>query len=286
MSGLASDSQHSLFFAKPLTHLHQGKNPVLDVLKILRFYLTGKEIIKNNWLSNMDEIIFPTQNLKKHYQQHFLSGRFPDPLVIPFIKAEDKPRLQKPQSPFHIVIPGNITTLSRDYDIVYQALKNVLKKTNQKIKLTLAGKQKDHTCDFLLKKFSQLDQKRLDFVFFQEFIPQEKFDTIMSEADLLVAPLQPNTSYGIHNEKYGYSTESGNIADAVRYGLPLVIPDFYPVSEALEHMTFRFSTASELADQLLYFMEHPGFLPDHNVLKMYQSSEVSKYIESVWNKNP
>jgi hypothetical protein len=274
------------FFAKPFTHLHRGKNPVFDVLKILRFYLTGKEIIKNNWLSNVDEIIFPTQNIKKYYQQHFLSGRFPEPLVIPFIKAEDKPQFKKTQSPFHIVIPGNITTLSRNYDIVYQAVKNVLEKTNQKIKLTLAGKQKDPSCDRVLNKFALLDKSKLDFTYSKEFINQATFENILTNADVLVAPLNQQTSYGIHNEKYGFSTESGNIADAVRYGLPLVIPDFYPVSEALEHMTFRFSTASKLTDRLLYFMEHPVFLPDHNVLKMYQSSEVSKYIESVWNKNP
>jgi hypothetical protein len=137
-----------------------------------------------------------------------------------------------------------------------------------------------------LNKFAQLDKSKLDFTYFKEFINQATFENILTNADVLVAPLNPQTSYGIHEEKYGFSTESGNIADAVRFGLPLVIPDFYPVSEALEHMTFRFSTASELADQLLYFMEHPGFLPDHNVQNMYQSSEVSKYIESVWNKNP
>jgi hypothetical protein len=274
------------FFAKPLTHLHRGKNPVLDVLKVLRFYLTGKESIKNNWLSKADEIIFPTQNMKEYYQHHFLSGRFPDPLVIPFITVQDKPRLKKPQSLFHIVLPGNITTLSRDYDMVYHAVKSVLEKSNQKIKLTLAGKQKDHSCESVLKKFAQLDKSKLDFTYFREFINQATFENILTDADILVAPLNHQTSYGIHEEKYGYSTESGNIADAVRYGLPLVIPDFYPVSEAMEHMTFRYSTASELADHILYFMEYRGFLADHNALKKYQSSEVGKYIESVWNKNP
>jgi hypothetical protein len=120
------------FFAKPLTHLHRGKNPVFDVLKIFRFYLTGKEIIKNNWLSEVDEIIFPTQNLKKYYQQHFVSDLFPDPSGYSVYQLTGYEADKKPQSPFHIVIPGNITTLSRDYDIVYQAVKSVLEKIESK----------------------------------------------------------------------------------------------------------------------------------------------------------
>lgn len=278
-------------FAPPLRQLFLGKEWFRDVFKIIRHYGTKKIKKSKKIHQNFENIIFPTETMATYYKNNCAHESFPEPLVIPFIRSIRN--IVKTQSEvFKIVVPGNITMYSRDYSLLLQAIQIVLKRTTKRIELTLLGKKKDTSCRYILKEFKKLESDRFTFRYFTSFVEQEKFDTEMSTAHILVSPLQKITRYGIHRELFGYSTESGNIADIVKYNLPGILPYFYPLHPAIEPLVKRYYSAQSLSEKILEWMvkyENSSDQPENIDIGFFSSEQVSQRIliqlEKVHPKN-
>lgn len=272
------------FFSKPFSFLYIGKNGLRDILKILRYLLFLQPVKNKKRLAPFSNIIFPTENTRAYFLRHFPKAGFPDPAVVPFCRVTSV-RHQRDPAVFHIVVPGSISRDIRDYDVFLSVVPVLLKKTTKKIRLTFLGKPKDATCSHLLLQLNEWQHDRFEFGYGKAFIPQTEFEKTMLTADVLVAPLHRETRYDAKLEYFGFSTESGNIADIVKYQLPAVLPAFYPLPENLDKHVLRYDNAESLTRVMLGLTTGDtasrGLFNPWEVTE-YQSEKVAERISDQW----
>ena len=272
-------------FSGPFSNLYIGQNMFRDMVKIARFIFLSTSAKNKHVLASFSNVIFSTEMMKAYFLRYFPDDGFPTPAVIPFCRTTEVQRVGDPDV-FHIVVPGSIRPDVRDYGIFLSVIPELVKKTTKKIRLSFLGKQKDDACGEILRQLRDWQNDRFVFVYYQDFIPQETFEQTMKTADVLVAPLRPVTRYDAKREYFGYTTESGNIADIVKYQLPAVIPDFYPLPESLDEVVLRYDTAEGLVERLLSMIQggsRNGILPSSEGLQFFDSKVVAARILEQWN---
>lgn len=272
-------------FSGPFSNLYIGHDRFRDKVKIARYIFFSTPAKNKEVLVSFSNIIFPTERMRDYFLEHFPDAGFPTPAVIPFCRTTEVQRANFADV-FHIVVPGSIRPDVRDYGIFLLVIPELLKKTSKKIRLSFLGKQKEGACEEILRQLSVWQNDRFSFVYYREFIPQHDFEQTMKTADVLVAPLRPVTRYDAKREYFGYTSESGNIADIVKFQLPAVIPDFYPLPESLAEVVFRYDTAAGLAERLLSMIEggsNEGILPSSEGLKFFDSEAVADSILKQWH---
>ncbi|MBK8547208.1 MAG: hypothetical protein IPL63_07420 [Saprospiraceae bacterium] len=270
-------------FGNVLQHYYIGKEWWKDMLKLIRYIFYHGNKATNTILNNVENIILPSENIREYFIKTFQDSRFPSPVIIPFNRFE-KQVIPLKNEIFRMVVPGSITMYTRDYQLLYEAIKLVLSKTETKIFLTLLGKPRDHTCEKILAKIQQLTGENFTFQYFMEFVDQDVFDDILLQSNIILAPLQKETRYDVFKECYGYSTESGNIADIIRYGIPGIIPEYYPFPEEGAFLVKKYQNADSLSEAILHFIENDKNKNQFEELLYFCSEQVSKRILAQWEK--
>ena len=203
-----SPYEHLFFWLKP------KKNGVLHLLKWIKYL---PEIVFSRWsfLSSFKKILAPSYFL---YDEHragidgFLDLRFPSDRV----KIESK-------SPFTIVLPGTINE-TRNYTQLIHILDQITQEHELSVVVQFLGRgrvdvPKSHP-------FLRLNS-------YPDGLDQETFDDIMSSADIGLLYVDRYKSYkGILEEK-GISNISGAVNDFYRFGIPALVPSFYPIDKGL-----------------------------------------------------
>ena len=169
-----------------------------------------------------------------------------------------------------------ISDKSRDYEAVLSALYTVKSKN---INLTLLGRPLGKYGDLMIKKYQELNNLQLKY--YTQFIDQENFDRVMRNTDFLILPMVQHMRFGVVTEQNGFSCVSGNINDMLRFGLPAIIPNFYPLEPHLEFMVERYKDSSQLAELVDKWSSRKSYnkikqeiiksgLPENNKLNMSQ----------------
>jgi hypothetical protein len=83
------------------------------------------------------------------------------------------------------------------------------------------------------------------------FVPQEEFDLALSDADFLILPITESIDRNGVIETRGESCVSGNINDMVRFGIPSIIPRFYPLSGCLNEIVEKYGSIRSMADLIV-----------------------------------
>ncbi|MFZ1705355.1 MAG: glycosyltransferase [Saprospiraceae bacterium] len=274
-------------FARPFSHFYLGIDWWKDALKIGRHIIFQMGKSRREAILKSDKIVFPTPSMSKYYKQYFVQKKFENPIIIPFCLNEGI-RKKPNDDVFRIIVPGNITQYARDYRMLSTVFEQVFYHANRKIELVLLGKIKDSTGKTSIKQLEKINNSNFQLTYFNSFVPQVKFDEILSSGDILLAPLNQKTKSGVFTENYGFSTETGNIADMVRYGLPGILPDFYPVEDCLEPMIKRYHSEESLTQCILDWMDinTEDFRKNHDSSLHYFSVEkISLRILDQWKEH-
>ncbi|GLR18707.1 hypothetical protein [Portibacter lacus] len=233
---------------------------VKDIGRLLKFILIKRPALKRAE-EKADILFFPIKNaLTKNKKS---TKRM---LCLPFSVNEEVSYIAFHENIF-ITIPGIISDKSRDYEVVIEALKKI---KNHNIKLTLLGKPKGKYGLQIINKFKKINS--LELVCYTSFIPQEIYDKKMRETDFLILPMKEKMSFGVITEKNGYSTTSGNINDMVRYGIPALLPAFYPLNNSLKSVVGQFQNANELTTLIDHWAEGKVY----NKIKIENMKEAMK----------
>lgn len=121
-----------------------------------------------------------------------------------------------------IVIPGTVSQQRRDY----QKVLDLLKKINKPYKIIFLGKA--HQQELIrLQNFETKYNKIHQLVYFSEKIPQNNYNKLIKQADILWCPVQEKTYFFSVKETYGVTKISGNIGDAIKYGKWAIFPKKY-----------------------------------------------------------
>lgn len=251
---------------------------ILFKLKLFKFYLKRNSV--KNLLREIDFIAVDNERLLEVYNSLKLLKPC---LVFPFgVRSFKSKNLQN--EPLKIIVPGSVSEKSRDYDILLEALK--LLKTKRLLEVELLGKVDKET---IIKKIKSFSKFNIRITYHTSFINQKVFDAKMLSSDFLVLPIQKNMSYGPIKEDSGYTTISGNINDIIRYGLPAIAPDYYPLSSSLKKIVETYTDTQGLSQKIDEWIASKKYQllknkMDNSLVKHEASYLLQQFIEQLSNK--
>ena len=225
----------------PFSNLIKQKS-LKNLLKIIRFYL-----FKKRGLANLVEmattLILPSENVHK-----YAIDKYKDKATfvqLPFTINDEISREGKGKN-IIITIPGNVSNKSRDYNVVIKAL-HLLPK-NLGVIINILGRPDG---DFGMKVVNSFKEIRsLKVNSYKAFIPQKEFDTVMRNTDFLILPMNKIMKFDIIGEVNGHSCVSGNMNDMIRYGIPAMIPDYYPLPLKLKSVVYQYESEQDLCSEI------------------------------------
>ncbi|SIT35929.1 hypothetical protein BN2475_60008 [Paraburkholderia ribeironis] len=91
------------------------------------------------------------------------------------------------------------------------------------------------------------------------YVAQDVFDTVLAEADFLILPITESIVRNGVIETRGQTCVTGNINDMVRFGLPALIPRFYPLSSHLAPIAGRYDSPRSMADLIVDWVNTGAF---------------------------
>jgi len=111
---------------------------------------------------------------------------------------------QKDDGKLRIVIPGLIQEHRKDYSAVFPVFENLFENYKEKIKLYIPGLPVGRFGKQIYDKFKDMGQKGCDIVIFDHFVPDDIFDDILTQSDIILAPIRIKTrADGDIEETYG-----------------------------------------------------------------------------------
>ncbi len=143
-----------------------------------------------------------------------------------------------------IAVPGVIERTRRDYELVLDVFTKLDK---NKFKLKLLGPPIGEYGNMIVSKCKNLQENG----YLIDLLAHPKdFESQMSEATIILAPINIHTSFAGIEEVYGVSKESGVIFDVVRYAMPAILPEALQVPSDISKAILRYNTADELQRQI------------------------------------
>jgi hypothetical protein len=204
------------YWLSPFSNLYfwlKPKNNILiNFLKFIK-YAPSTLINRKSYLSQFQRILVPSVFLKRENKEvdEYIDLRFP----------YHKPSSDSLSDKLTIAVPGTINS-SRNYSLLLENLADISTKLKKHITVEFLGKG---------KILNPPSSAFLSINSYPEGVEKSHFDNVMSRADFGILNLKPYKSYkGILEEK-GKSNISGAINDFYRFGLPALVPDFYPIDE-------------------------------------------------------
>jgi len=175
-----------------------------------------------------------------------------------------------------IAVPGVIERTRRDYDLVLDVLKTLDK---QRFKLKLLGPPIGEYGHTIVARCTDLKKEGHSINLLKH--PKD-FEREMSEATIILAPINIHTSFAGIEEVYGVSKESGVIFDVVRYAIPAILPQNLDVPSDISKAILRYNTAEELKEQIMSLTERSKLAKLKNeaecVSKSYSIDVVGKQL--------
>lgn len=173
-------------------------------------------------------IISHVDGLLVHYpplRRYTMAAFQPKPRVQTFVPASGRP-MSNPDSGKHIRIgiPGNVDPQRRDYSQVLEAIGALPDRLARRVELHLLGPPNGDAGQQIIDSAVALDDRLANVEWFDDWATIGGFEEAIGEMDLLVSPLVEATSSGATRERYGTTTVSGAVIDALSHGVPLIHP--------------------------------------------------------------
>jgi len=194
---------------------------------------------------------------------------------------------QKDDGKLRIVIPGLIQEHRKDYSNVFPAFENIFENHKGKIKLHIPGLPVGRFGKQIYDKFKDMGQKGCDIVIFDHFVPDDIFDDILTQSDIILAPIRIKTrADGDIEEVYGKTVGSGVIFNAIQYAKPIVVPAEFNMLPELESSTLRYSDSIGLKNTIIELMSNSKQLQDLKKEALINSQKFSlKNLQDYFEKN-
>jgi len=227
----------------------------------------GLRFLRNLWRR---EDFFRKKLLKK---TTYLS--FTDPLIEAYLRPLVPPACQllpalpftyftsiSPEAkiPIQIVVPGTVSTLTRDFELLFSALQKVDAQLSTSVTLTFLGNASGPRAKPLFDLAQNNHFQNINIQTFSSALPEQEYQRRLELADFLLLPLKEQIQFGTTREFYGKTSISGGVNDMLRFGKPALVPDFYPLDPALESLSQRFHNAESLANLLLNWVNERYYL--------------------------
>jgi len=262
---------HNLFNLKS----YRVPSPIYRI-KYGLYQLRGDYQQQKYILERLTTVLVPDTQIAIHLQKVVYSSQKHKIKVLPFAFPQHTATIYSKEA-INITIPGTISNTLRDYNSVAKIIKQVDEAINTPVRLRLLGRLKETPISIL---FDKIKLYNIQLEIFTDYIPPELFLDKMLETDFLLLPIQEKIIYKSHYEYRGQSSVSGNINDLISYGLPAILPSFYPLDEAVEKMTTRYKNEYDLANVLTQWISQRSY----NEIKENSRRSLAAYKAEVLKK--
>lgn len=228
-----------------------------DVLRLLRSLWRRDDFFRKKLLEKTSFVSFTDPSIEAYMQ----------PLVTDFVQllpalpfAYFTPTLPQCNTPIQIVVPGTVSALTRDFELLFLALEKIDVLLNIAVNLIFlggaSGTKARPLFDFMQKNRFQ----NINIQIFRSMLPELEYQKQVLHADFLLLPLREQIQFGTTREWYGKTSISGGINDSLRFGKPILVPNFYPLDPTLQNLAGRFHNAEGLANLLLKWVNERSYL--------------------------
>lgn len=247
-------------FTRPNSWLYFRRKQILrDLFRGLLILLRQEHRNRRKLINSVQLIAVPSTTVKS-YLDDTINLNLENPVVaIPFVKVENRIRKYSPEAVINIFIPGVVSSENRNYQQVIDAMKLALPKFECKVELALLGGPKGKEGRSIIQQFRTLENSTLRIYTYDDFLDQSRYNELIQQADFIVLPAKRYTRFSIYKEKNGYSKILGTYHDLIRYQIPGLIADHYPVDEVVQPLTSTFTDAGDLAQQLVDWVNNRRF---------------------------
>ena len=206
--------------------------------------------------------------------------------TIPFNFFDENIKIKpiKKETKIKFVVPGLIEIYRRNYDLTLDIFEKLFEEYNNKISLWLLGKPVGSGGNRIIERCKKLKEKGCDISFSEGFIPENKYNDVLMESDVVFSPLNVVTERdsGI-KEIYGKTEGSALPFEAIQYAKPLIVPANFNVDK-LKSSSFRYKNRKDLEKKLRNIIQNKNILNElsKNALmnsKKYSLSILQKYFE-------
>ena len=243
------------FFFAP--HQHVQLRSFKDGLRWLRSTLRRDNFWRKKMLHNLDACTFLDAQIQTYLQPLVPDGVSVLP-ALPFTYYT--PDAPVANTPLRLVVPGTVSALTRDFDLLFAALARIDAHLATPITLIFLGNAGTSSARPLFKLMAKHQLQKINIQTFSYVLSRMEYANHLQSADFLLLPLREEIRFGIIRERYGKTTISGGINDMLQFGKATLLPAFYPLHPALDALTQRYSGADELADLLREWVNQRTYL--------------------------
>lgn len=222
-------------FLDPWRSIYWSREKAVEIfLRQMRFWLSGDFFALRQLLKKSKIWAFPSTAVLTEAETQRWIPKNQAKVVLPFALFPSTQKVSPKKGTTKICIPGTIKSNGRDYQLIVRVFRKILKEVKNPIQVCLLGVAKGRYGERVQALFQQLanSSANLSVIFYTTHIPQSVFNTQLLETDFMVLPLTAYSQYDGFLERLGYSTISGGVNDALRFGLPTLISASYGREES------------------------------------------------------
>ncbi|MGW2028319.1 hypothetical protein [Streptomyces decoyicus] len=155
-------------------------------------------------------------------------------------------------------IPGRMYS-GRDHAEVLSALKVAAPRLTRRLRVDFLGEHASEETKTAVEASREAVVPSVELLDHPGYVAQEEFDETLAEADFLILPVSEFLTRNGIVETRGQTCVTGNVNDMVRFGLPALMPAFYPLSGHIDGMTARYGGIASLADLIVTWVNTGEF---------------------------
>ncbi|MEM9920489.1 MAG: glycosyltransferase [Bacteroidota bacterium] len=240
-----------------LAVFQERKQLLPNLLRAIRWWMVGTARKANQLLHFVDAICFPNESVRAFMLQQYPSlAQFVQVLPsLPFAFYEgEKKRIADEK--IKVVIPGSVRNYARNYEMALEAFEQLDVSLQAKVQLVFLGQAIGDYAEALI---AQARKMSLELVSFGSKVPQTTYDAHLASADFLLLPIQKSYRLGAVVEEFGRSNITGAENDLLRFGLPALVSQHYPLPKELEPLVRRFDSTKALSQLLQAWVRQRSF---------------------------
>ena len=272
-------------FLSPKSNLSfNPKKPLTDRLRWLKVKFNRSHFYKKQMLSTLQGLAFPTETILNYVQKKYELPPNLKLISLPFVYFQNKKRIQHEK--IVITIPCTVSSDLRDYGAVLKTFQHLKNSVTIKIQLVFLGKPKGDG-QVILRDFKNLEGNNLEVISFKYFLPLIEYEHWLRSSDFLILPLKKYGRNYIYKERLGFSKISGSVNDMIRFGIPALITDTYPLEDYLTPMTTNYINADDLTKKSLDWIKNKVYLSKKNnvdaCLSIYSREKIKQQIKEIFH---
>jgi len=186
-----------------------------------RFKMVNRIIVQNQ------KVLVYSDNQKKFLSKYLAPEQI---IVFPFCAHQPADDLSVNNKRLRVCIPGSVDNHRRDYDGLFQMLKQNYQNYAHRLCIDLLG-YIPKSESYIIPKITELQKLGIQIIYSRDFIDETTYNQRLQLCDIILGNLKPSLN---QKSKYGETKETGVIFNMIKAGKPGIFPDTYPIDKSLE----------------------------------------------------